>query len=137
MPLGPLYLLVLADACAKLGQADEGLCVIDETMAQMEATGARVWLSEVHRLKGQLLLLRTPADTPSAEASFREALAIARQQLAQAWELQAATSLARLLAERGGRAEAREILGEAYGRFTEGFETANLTAAKTLLAALS
>ena len=137
MPLEPLYMLVLADACWKLGQAEEGLRATDETLAMMAAMGERIWLSELYRLKGELLLMRAPSDHAAAEGSFREALAVGRQQGAQAWELRAATSLARFLGRRDRRDEARQTLGDVYGRFTEGLDTANLTDAKALLAELS
>jgi class 3 adenylate cyclase/predicted ATPase len=137
MPLQPLYMLVLADVCWKLGHVEEGVRATDETLAMMATRGERIWLSELHRLKGELLRMRAPSDHASAEASFREALAIARQQGAQAWELRAATSLGRLLGQCGGRDEARETLGEVYRRFTEGLDTANLSDARALLAELS
>jgi adenylate cyclase len=137
MPIEPLYRLVLTDACVKLGQIEDGLRVIDETVAAMEVMGLRVWLSELHRLKAQLVLMRTPSDDAEADASLRQALSIARQQQALAWELPAATSLAQLLAQHGRRDEARQTLGEVYARFTEGFETANLREAAALLAKLS
>ena len=81
--------------------------------------------------------MRASADDVAAEGAFREALVIAGHQGALAWELRAATSLGRFLAHRGRQTEARQILGEVYGRFTEGFETPNLTEAKALLAQLS
>jgi adenylate cyclase len=137
MPLEPLYRLVLADAYARLGDAEEGLRVVDETFALIEAMGLRVWITELYRLRGQFLLMRAPSDYAAAEGAFREALAVARQQGAQSWELQSAVSLARLIGRRGRRDEARQTLGEIYARFTEGFETANLAAAKALLEELS
>ncbi len=137
MPLEPLYMLVLADACWKLGQVEEGLRATDETLTMMAAMGERIWLSELHRLKGEFLLMRAPSDYAAAEEAFREALTVARQQGAQAWELRAATSLGRLLGRRGQRDEARETLGDVYHRFTEGFDAANLTDARALLAELS
>jgi predicted ATPase len=71
-----------------------------------------------------------------AAASLEEALRVARRQQAKAYELRAATSLARLWGEQGRRTEARELLAPVYGWFTEGFDTADLTDAKALLAAL-
>ena len=68
-----------------------------------------------------------------AENSFRRAIEIARTQSARMWELRATTSLARLLDEQGKRAEARELLAQLYGWFTEGFDTADLKDAKALL----
>jgi predicted ATPase len=137
IPLKPLYMLVLVDACWKLGQVDEGLLAVDETLDMIAELGARVWLSELHRLKGELILMRAPADHTEAEDAFREALAIARQQGALAWDLRAATSLGRLLGQRGRRDEARQILGDVYGRFTEGVDTVDLAEARALLAELA
>jgi len=72
-----------------------------------------------------------------AEADFREAIALAQKMSAKAWELRAATSLARLLRDTGRRDEARAILSEIYNWFTEGFDTADLKDAKALLDQLS
>jgi hypothetical protein len=66
------------------------------------------------------------------EACFRHAIAIARRQSARTWELRATTSLARLLAKQGKSDEARALLAEIYGWFTEGFDTADLKDAKAL-----
>jgi predicted ATPase len=67
---------------------------------------------------------------------FRQALEWARRRGALSWELRAATSLAQSLRSQGRAAEALALLQPIYGRFTEGFETADLKAAKTLLDAL-
>jgi predicted ATPase len=72
-----------------------------------------------------------------AEACFARALAIAREQSARTWELRAAVSLARLRAEQGKRAEARNLLAPVYGWFTEGFDTADLKDARALLEELA
>ena len=82
------------------------------------------------------LLERRP-DIAEAERCFRTAIEIARRQSARSPELRASTSLARLLAKQGRRAEARAMLGEIYGWFTEGFDTADLKDAKALLDELS
>ena len=68
-----------------------------------------------------------------AEADFREAIALAQKMTAKAWELRATTSLARLLASQGNRDKARTMLAEIYNWFTEGFDTADLKDAKSLL----
>jgi predicted ATPase len=62
---------------------------------------------------------------------------IARKQQAKAYELRAATSLARVWGEQGRRAQAHELLAPVYGWFTEGFDTRDLKEAKALLDALS
>jgi predicted ATPase len=72
-----------------------------------------------------------------AEASFRQALDVARRQQAKSLELRAAMSLSRLWHRQGKRIEARELLAPVYGWFTEGFDTADLQEAKILLDALA
>ena len=71
--------------------------------------------------------------TESAEADFRDAIALAQRMQANAWELRATISLARLLAKQGRRDEAQAMLADIYGWFTEGFDTADLKDAKALL----
>ena len=90
------------------------------------------------RLSGYAAELRLKqGQTELAEADFREAIALARSMGAKAWELRATMSLARLLAKHGRRDEARTMLAEIYGWFTEGFDTADLKDAKALLDELS
>ena len=69
----------------------------------------------------------------AAENSFRQAIDIAQEQEALLWELRAALSLARLRANQGRGGEARQLLAQVYDRFTEGFETPDLRAAKAFL----
>ncbi len=71
--------------------------------------------------------------TNPSEELFRQALDVARQQGALSWELRAAISLARLLHDQGRQADAVGCLQPIYDRFTEGFDTADLIAAKHLL----
>ena len=82
-------------------------------------------------------LLGNPDAAPQAAQSFREAIEVARRQSAKSWELRATTSLARLLAAQGHRDEAHTMLADIYNWFTEGFATADLKTAKTLLDELS
>jgi predicted ATPase len=89
--------------------------------------------ADLHRLEGELLLIRASDNQAEAEACFRRALEVARAQSAKALELRASTSLARLWAEQGRRAEAHDLLAPVYGWFTEGFHTADLKDAKALL----
>jgi predicted ATPase len=134
MPIAPLYKLVLADAYLSHGPADEGLRVIDETFAAMALTGERVWHSEFHRLKGELLLARSSSNHQVAETCFQQALEIARAQEARAWELRAATSLGQLLARHDRATDARKMLGEIYNWFSDGpVDTADLRDAKRVL----
>ena len=84
-------------------------------------------------MKGELLLAQDASNAAQAEESFRTAIDISRKQKAKSWELRATTSLARLLAKTDRRDEARAMLAEIYGWFTEGFDTADLKDAKALL----
>jgi predicted ATPase len=102
----------------------------------VEKSGAHYWEAELYRLQGDLLLHQTP-DAQHAEACFCQALTTARRQQAKSLELRAAMSLARLWQRQGKRAEARQMLAEVYGWFTEGFDTADLQEAKALLDALA
>jgi predicted ATPase len=83
-----------------------------------------------------LLLAQSSAQGEEADACFRQALAIARQQQAKSLELRAATSLSRLWQRQGKRAEAYALLAPLYDWFTEGFDTVDLQEAKTLLEGL-
>jgi predicted ATPase len=87
----------------------------------------------VYRLKGDLLLMEDPPHEVEAVALYHLAIELARGNGNKIAELQASTSLARLLAKRGRRDEARATLAEIYGWFTEGFDTADLKDAKALL----
>jgi predicted ATPase len=127
----PYSLGLLAEAHGTIGQTAAALGLVDEALARLERTDERLFEAEVHRLKGELLLASSGADR--AEACLRRAIEVARAQDARLWELRAATSLARLWAEQGKRAEARDLLAPVYGWFTEGFDTADLKKAKALL----
>ena len=109
----------------------------DRTMAQafsfIEETGERAYEAEVHRLKGELLLIQDTSHAARAEECFSSAIEIARGQGAKSWELRATTSLARLLDKQEKRDEARAMLAEIYNWFTEGFDTADLKDANALL----
>lgn len=138
----PCWLLLLAEAYGKAGRAEEGLGVVGEALAAVHNSGEQRWAAELYRLKGELLLTPaadgglTPAPVEEAETCFRQAVDIARRQHAKAIELQAVMSLSRLWRQQGKRDEARQLLAEMYGRFTEGFDTADLREAKRLLESL-
>ena len=94
-------------------------------------TEERWFQAETLRLRGDVLL--ATGDPAAAEASYREAMAIALQQSAKLWELCAAMSLARLWRDHGKGTAARELLAPVYGWFSEGFGTPILQEAKGLL----
>jgi class 3 adenylate cyclase/predicted ATPase len=132
------YLLsLLADVQGSLGEPEAGLTALTEGLTLVETTGARWYEAELHRLKGALLLQQSSDNQAEAETCFHHALEIARTQQAKSFELRTATSLARLWQQQGKRSEARQVLGDVYGWFTEGFDTADLQDAKMLLDALA
>jgi predicted ATPase len=102
-------------------------------LAEAEASGTHWADAELHRLRGDLLTRLPPNDWADVETCFRNAVSVAREQGTRGFELRAAVSLARLLHAQGRRDEARELLVPIYGWFTEGFDTADLKEAKTLL----
>jgi predicted ATPase len=122
----PVMLGALARAHGNAGQAEEGLAVIAEAQEFVARTGERAWEADIHRIKAELLLVRSPSDPAEAEACFREALDVARQQSARSFELRAATSLARLWQQQDRRQEAHALLAPVYDWFTEGFDTKDL-----------
>ena len=132
-----LTALMVADAFTRTGQMVDGFATIEKALAWTERSGERWAIAELLRIKGELLLLQSTAGaTGVPEHLFREALDWARRQDALSWELRAATSLARLLWAQGRPADAVAVLKPEYGRFNEGFDTADLKAAKALLDAL-
>jgi class 3 adenylate cyclase/predicted ATPase len=133
----PHLLSMLAEALRKIGRKEEALAVLADSISLADAKDERYWQPELHRLKGELLLDSAAHGSLSAEASFRQAIDIARRTSGASLELRAATSLARLLAKRGEKEEARRLLAETYGWFTEGFDTRDLREARTLLHELS
>ena len=144
----PYFLFLLADAYGQVEQTAEGLTVLAEAMTVADKTGERFYEAELYRLKGKLVLqsgVRGPASevinpqspTPhpqtKAEACFLKAIEIARKQQTKSLELRAVTSLSRLWQQQDKRAEARQMLAEIYGWFTEGFDIKDLQEAKALL----
>ena len=132
----PYHLALLAEAEAKDGQATEALSRLAEALARATKTGEQWFDAELHRLKGGVLSSLHGGDRTEAEACFRRALEVARGQGARMWELRAAADLARLLAAKGERAQACDLLAPIYGWFTEGFETPDLVEARELLGTL-
>ena len=131
------FLATLAEGFAGAGQAARGLAVADEALAQLDTSGERWIVAELLRLKGELVLLHgTPNATALADDHFRQSLEWADRQGALAWELRTTMSLARLRHRQRKTSEARKLLTAVYERFTEGFDTTDLVAAKALLKTL-
>jgi class 3 adenylate cyclase len=135
LTIRPYGLARLAEAMARQGEHKAALAAARDGLKVQERSGYGQWDAELHRLEGIALLGLNRLE--EGQAALEEALRIARRQQAKAYELRAATSLARLWGEQGRPAKARELLVPAYGWFTEGFDTADLKNAKTLLEALA
>jgi predicted ATPase len=133
----PEYLSRQAEAFMETGRFDDGLNALAEAEAAADKNEDRQNEAERHRIKGELLLRQDDSRTIEAEDCFRRAVENAWKQSAKTLELRATMSLAHLLAQQGGRDEARAMLSDIYDWFTEGFDTADLKDAKVLLENLS
>jgi len=128
----------LAEALGRHGELARGHAIIDDALIRAERDDERWYMAEFMRIKGELFRLEgRPSALQEAEEQFRRSLDCARQQEALSWELRTSMSLARLYRGQGQIIEARDVLAGVYGRFTEGFQTADLKAARALMEALS
>ena len=128
---------LLGEALEQDAKSGEALGLLGDQIAVVEETGELWCAAELHRRRGQLLLKGTVPDFAGAEAEFLQAMDIARGQSAKLWELRAAVSLARLWRDQDRKTEALHLLSPIYAWFTEGFNCADLQAAKVLLEELS
>jgi predicted ATPase len=134
-PSQQILLALQADAQLAVGKPEAALASVAAGLKAVEKMGGAPLEAELYRLKGEALL--AGAGTPGeAEAAIEQAIAVARRQNAKSWELRAATSLARLRRQQGRPQEAAALLAPIYAWFTEGLDTADLQAARTLLADL-
>jgi predicted ATPase len=131
------FLGELAEALGRVGDVPGGLATLDRALDRTERTEGRWCVAELLRIKGELVLMGgAPGAGAVADDHFRRSLEWARRQDVLSWELRAALSLARLRVRQDRQADARQILAPVYDRFTEGFETADLRAARALLETL-
>jgi TOMM system kinase/cyclase fusion protein len=126
----------LAEALGKAGHTEEALAILTEGLAAVDRTGERFSEAELHRLKGELMLMQG-ADETEVEACFHQAIEVARRQQVKSFELRVTMSLSRLWQKQGKVEEAQKMLQKIYGWFTEGFGTKDLQEAKVLLEELS
>jgi len=131
------FLTDLAEVLAKAARFDESLAAAAEALQRTERNDAFWWMPEALRVKGEILMQSNPSDLKLIEDCFTRSIARARRQGALSWELRAATSLARLWKQRGRPANADALLRPIYAGFTEGFGTADLRTARTLLEGLA
>jgi predicted ATPase len=127
------FFALMAEAFGKGGQIEEGLSIVTEELYRASKTGVRNYEAELHRIEGELLLQQAVPNEERAEDCFQQAIKVAQSQSAKSLELRAAMSLNRLWQKQGKKDDARKLLNDICGWFTEGFETADLKAAKALL----
>jgi hypothetical protein len=133
----PWLLILHARIQDRAGRSDLALHSVDEAMGWVERFGERWQLAEICRCNGDLVARSRGSETAGQGECYRKALEIARDQSSLAFELRAATSLARLWADQGNCEDAHDLLAPVYRRYGEGFQTSDLKAAETLLATLS
>jgi adenylate cyclase len=124
-----------AEALLLAGRREESLGAVEEALTVSDRAGEGFYLAELWRLRGELVKMQ--GNKSEAESCLQRAIEIARQQAAKSLELRASASLARLWQGQGKHEEAREILAGVYSWFTEGFDTADLKEAASLLRKLS
>lgn len=129
----PIIYAMLAEGHARWDKTEEGLKLLDIAFDKVQKTGELVWEPKLHGLKGLLLLSQSNKNEIEAEAHFRKAIEIAREQDAKSFELRAATSLASLWCRQGKIDSARDLLLPIYEWFTEGFDAPDLVEAKKLV----
>ena len=126
----------LAEGEVEASEIEAALATIDRVIADRERTGQRWFNAESHRIRGNILHKRDPANTAPAEEAFLTAIAIARQQKARGFELHAALSLAKLYQSTGRPADSHAVLAPALEGFSPTPEFPEIAEAQTLLATL-
>jgi predicted ATPase len=132
-----VFLGEFAEASGRVDSAAQGLAAIDEALARSERNEERWYIPELLRIKGALALRAGgPRAVSEAETFLQQSLDLARRQHTPSWELRTALDLCRLWRDAGRASQARSLLAPLYSRFTEGFDTEDLRAARELLSEL-
>jgi predicted ATPase len=133
----PRALCLSAETLLVQGRYAEGLEEVARALAIADETGERWYVSRIHRVRAELHLHSRDRSDEAVEASLRTAVDIARSQGAAAWELQAVTLLAQLMADRGERMSAYDLLAPLWARLASGPDTPDLREAAAVLAMLN
>jgi predicted ATPase len=132
-----LIQIALSGAEARAGDVNRALAILDETLATCERTGHRAFEAELHRVRGEMLLKRDPADPAPAEEALLTAIAVAKGQATRSFELRAAFVLARLYQVTARRAEAHAVLSGALEGFAPTAEMPEIAEAQALMESLA
>jgi predicted ATPase len=132
-----LVKIALAEAEARANEVDRALAILDEALATCERTGHRTFEAELHRVRGEMLLKRDPANPGQAEEAFKTTIAVAEQQGALSFSLLASLSLAKLYQTTARPADAHAVLAPALEGFSPTPEMPQIAEAQALLAALA
>jgi predicted ATPase len=130
------FSISLAQGLAAIDRFVEAITLIDERIRVAGINGNTSHLPELLRMKGALLLAMPAPNGDAAERCFVRSLKVSRRQGALGWELRAATGLATLFADQGQPERGRALLQPVFEQFADGFDTADLRAAKNLLSVL-
>jgi predicted ATPase len=133
----PLLMFMQAEINGLAGRSEQGLSLLDNVFENIGPGTEVIFFGEYNRVKGNLLLAISPDKKPEAEASFQRTLELAQQLQLPMQELRAAVGLSRIWQDQGKAGQGRQVLSNAYEKFTEGFTTADLQEAKGLLDSLT
>jgi predicted ATPase len=129
--------ITLAEAEARAGDIDRARAILDETLATSEHTGNRQFDVELHRIRGEMLLKRDPANPAAAEEALLTAITVSKQQSTRSFELRAALSIARLYQSTGRPVEGHAVLAPALEGFAATPEMPEIAEAEVLLSRLA
>jgi predicted ATPase len=132
-----LIKIALAEGEARTGDVDRAIAILDEALATSERIGHRAFDAELHRVRGEMLLKRDPANPAPAEEAMRTAIAISQQQSTRSFGLRAALSLAKLYRSTARPAEAHAVLAPALEGFAPTPEMPEIAEALLLSATLA
>ena len=132
-----LLKIALAEAESQAGDPARAIAILDEALATCDRLGSRAFEAELHRVRGDTLLIRDPANPARAEGAFLIAITVAKRQAARSFELRAALALAKLYQSTDRLANAHAVLAPALEGFAPTTEMPEIAEARSLLAALA